>query len=81
MIEWAIAITALCGAISGGALLYIGLRTALEAQAERTAMPKSVGVSRVRLGRVSTQLPRATVHRVSPLLGTRCGHRLARLRA
>ena len=81
MMEWTIAITALCGAISGVAILYIVLRTALQAQAERTSTHDSGRLVRVRLGRVSTKLPRATVHRVSPLLGTRCGRRLARVRA
>ena len=79
--EWAIAITALCGAISGVAILYIALRTALHAEAKRTSTHDFVGMGRVRRGRVSTKLPRATVHRVSPLLGTRCGRRLARVRA
>ena len=78
MLEWMIALTALCGAVAGAAILYLTLRAGLQVRAD-DATPRATRRGRIRLGRVSTDLPRAKVHRSSPLLGMR--RRLARARA
>jgi hypothetical protein len=73
MLEWMIAITAVCGAVSGLAILYIALRAGLQMRSKASATRRAMR-ERVRLGDgddISTLLPRATVHRVSPTLGMR----------
>jgi hypothetical protein len=84
MLEWMIAITAVCGAISGLAILYFALRAALHMRSERGGTKAALGG--VRCGNYSDDdaiLPRATVHRVSPTLGLRSlrRFRIARHRA
>jgi hypothetical protein len=72
MLEWMIALTAICGAASGLAILYIALHAALRVRSDRMISRK---YRRIRaagdLGRSDATLPRATVHRVSPTLGLR----------
>jgi hypothetical protein len=73
MLEWMIAITAVCGAISGLAILYITLRAAMHVRSD-FAVRRTVRVRMCGHARDSGNgevLPRATVHRVSPTLGLR----------
>jgi hypothetical protein len=82
MLEWMIGITAVCGAVSGLAILYFALRAALHMRSEVGVRPKTA-LSRLRGNDSSDDgiLPRATVHRVSPTLGLRPLRRLALVRS
>jgi hypothetical protein len=71
MLEWMIALTAICGAVSALAIVYFSLRAALQMRSEVTARRKGA-LERVRGEQDrgdDAGLPRATVHRVSPTLG------------
>ena len=73
MLEWMIAVTAVCGSISGLAIVYLALRAGLQMRGKASGARPRVR-ERVRLADgddVSMLLPRATVHRVSPTLGMR----------
>jgi hypothetical protein len=62
MLEWMIAITAVCGAISGLAILYLTLGAALRMRADHLALPVR-RLGRLRLVRGRAELPRARIHR------------------
>jgi hypothetical protein len=78
MLEWMIAIAAVCGAISGVAILYITLRAAMQMRGDRAG--RKATLVRVHGGGEDrgddVSLPRATVHRVSPTLGLQRWRRL-----
>lgn len=72
MLEWMIAIAAVCGAISGLAIVYLALRAALQTR-KGSAARRAMAVPHVDAvdDDGDSTLPHARVHRVSPTLGLR----------
>ncbi len=80
MLEWMIAITAVCGAVSGIAILYITLGAALRMRAATRATRRALRAAIVASG--PAELPRARIHRYARAHAVASdGERVPRVRA